>query len=109
MTAMSAIPLVLCCSIVSLSKYCGTEPDRSRESMRHENQPWLHSVGAAVTTSVLLSVLAAACAPGAGPQAAKSADPPLRRVADIPMPGPAVRFDYQSLDEEHGRLYIAHM
>ncbi|WP_263359282.1 YncE family protein [Acidicapsa ligni] len=25
------------------------------------------------------------------------------------MPGPAVRFDYQSLDEEHGRLYIAHM
>jgi YVTN family beta-propeller protein len=25
------------------------------------------------------------------------------------MPGPAVRFDYQSLDEENGRLYIAHM
>jgi len=25
------------------------------------------------------------------------------------MPGPAVRFDYQSLDAEHGRLYIAHM
>jgi len=30
-------------------------------------------------------------------------------VADIPMPGPAVRFDYQNLDAEHGRLYIAHM
>jgi hypothetical protein len=34
---------------------------------------------------------------------------PLKKVADIPMPGPAVRFDYQSLDPSHGRLYIAHM
>src|SRR5260370_19456044 len=34
---------------------------------------------------------------------------PLKKVADIPMPGPAVRFDYQSLDASRGRLYIAHM
>jgi hypothetical protein len=33
----------------------------------------------------------------------------LSTVADIPMPGPAVRFDYQCLDVEHGRLYISHM
>lgn len=33
----------------------------------------------------------------------------LKKVADIPLPGPAVRFDYQSLDAEHGRLYIAHL
>jgi DNA-binding beta-propeller fold protein YncE len=33
----------------------------------------------------------------------------LRTVADIPMPGPAVRFDYQSLDTSGNRLYIAHM
>ena len=33
----------------------------------------------------------------------------LTTVADIAMPGPAVRFDYQSLDVEHGRLYISHM
>jgi DNA-binding beta-propeller fold protein YncE len=33
----------------------------------------------------------------------------LRLVADIPLPGPAVRFDYQSLDPTDGRLYIAHM
>lgn len=33
----------------------------------------------------------------------------LKRVADIPMPGPAVRFDYQSLDAKQARLYIAHM
>src|SRR5262252_6845685 len=34
---------------------------------------------------------------------------PLKTVADIPMPGAAVRFDYQSLDPSSGRLYIAHM
>jgi DNA-binding beta-propeller fold protein YncE len=33
----------------------------------------------------------------------------LKKVADIPMPGPAVRFDYQSLDTKSGRLYISHM
>src|SRR6202047_3581605 len=34
---------------------------------------------------------------------------PLKQVADVPLPGPAVRFDYQSLDASHDRLYIAHM
>src|SRR5580692_7202617 len=33
----------------------------------------------------------------------------LVMVADIPMPGPAVRFDYQTFDPSSGRLYIAHM
>jgi DNA-binding beta-propeller fold protein YncE len=33
----------------------------------------------------------------------------LKEVADIPMPGAAVRFDYQSLDATQGRLYISHM
>ena len=33
----------------------------------------------------------------------------LKQVTDIPLPGPAVRFDYQSLDAKNGRLYIAHM
>jgi DNA-binding beta-propeller fold protein YncE len=34
---------------------------------------------------------------------------PLKQVADVPLPGKPVRFDYQSLDASHGRLYIAHM
>jgi DNA-binding beta-propeller fold protein YncE len=38
-----------------------------------------------------------------------SSSAPLRVVADVPMPGPAVRFDYQSFDLKSGRLYIAHM
>jgi DNA-binding beta-propeller fold protein YncE len=33
----------------------------------------------------------------------------LITVADIPLPGPAVRFDYQTFDPSCGRLYIAHM
>ena len=33
----------------------------------------------------------------------------LRIVANVPLPGPPVRFDYQSLDASDGRLYIAHM
>jgi DNA-binding beta-propeller fold protein YncE len=36
-------------------------------------------------------------------------NPALLQVADLPLPGPAVRFDYQSLDPQNGRLYIAHM
>ncbi len=33
----------------------------------------------------------------------------LRATADLPLPGGASRFDYQSFDETTGRLYIAHM
>jgi YVTN family beta-propeller protein len=36
-------------------------------------------------------------------------DWPLKVVADIAMPGPAVRFDYQSFDPDSRRLYVAHM
>src|SRR6516164_4035388 len=43
-------------------------------------------------------------------QTKKSSDQsPLKTVADVPLPGPAVRFDYQSLDPNAGVLYIAHM
>ena len=41
--------------------------------------------------------------------AASNAPAPLRFVADIPMPGRPVRFDYQSLDPQTGRLYVSHM
>ncbi|MHB1863895.1 MAG: YncE family protein [Gemmatimonadaceae bacterium] len=33
----------------------------------------------------------------------------LRLVADVPLPGPANRFDYQSVDPVARRLYISHM
>jgi DNA-binding beta-propeller fold protein YncE len=54
----------------------------------------------------LFVLVSAAFARGQSPtQAAKV----LTKVADIPMPGPAVRFDYQTFDASSGRLYIAHM
>jgi DNA-binding beta-propeller fold protein YncE len=34
---------------------------------------------------------------------------PLTLVSDVPLPGPAKRFDYQSFDSTDGRLYISHM
>jgi DNA-binding beta-propeller fold protein YncE len=40
---------------------------------------------------------------------AKTPQPVLRVVADVPLPGPPVRFDYQSLNPVNGRLYISHM
>lgn len=42
-------------------------------------------------------------------QSAKAHGNGLTIVADVPLPGPAVRFDYQSFDPASGRLYIAHM
>jgi DNA-binding beta-propeller fold protein YncE len=45
-----------------------------------------------------------------GNAASENTNPvPLKEVADIPLPGRAVRFDYQSLDPSQGRLYISHM
>src|SRR5262245_55435944 len=34
---------------------------------------------------------------------------PLRVLADVPLSGGTARFDYQSLDSNSGRLYIAHL
>src|SRR5439155_24861894 len=38
-----------------------------------------------------------------------AADAPLRVVSDVPLPGSASRFDYQSLEAVSGRLFISHM
>src|SRR3989442_15122647 len=44
---------------------------------------------------------------GAIPPASR-AEAPLRVVADVPLPGSASRFDYQSLEPGSGRLFISH-
>jgi DNA-binding beta-propeller fold protein YncE len=58
----------------------------------------------AIITTVLLSCGSVACT-----QSTNLPSSPLDVVADVPLPGPAVRFDYQSFDPTHGRLYISHM
>src|SRR5256712_6918722 len=40
---------------------------------------------------------------------ASTAETPLRMVAEVPLPGSASRFDYQSLEPASGRLFISHM
>jgi len=54
--------------------------------------------------SLLLAFLAA---PANGESQTRR--PPLRLVAELPLPGGPGRFDYQSLDQSDGRLYIAQM
>ena len=58
----------------------------------------------ALAISVLIIGYTTVAVPSEKPESA-----PLKQVADVPLPGAAVRFDYQSLDASHGRLYIAHM
>ena len=38
-----------------------------------------------------------------------TAEAPLRVLTDVPLPGSASRFDYQSLEPASGRLFISHM
>ena len=58
-------------------------------------------------TAISLAGLVASAAVGQAPD--RNAPPVLRTIADIPLTGPAVRFDYQTLDTLGNRLYIAHM
>jgi DNA-binding beta-propeller fold protein YncE len=53
-----------------------------------------------------LAIAAAAILPAA---AHAPRTPALERVAEVALPGPAVRFDYQSLDSSANRLYLSHM
>src|SRR5713101_2277049 len=56
--------------------------------------------------AILVSIL---CCTTAAVPSGNAESAPLKKVVDVPLPGPAVRFDYQSFDASQGRLYIAHM
>ena len=56
---------------------------------------------------VLTSIVILSFAVGSNDGGAST--PLLERVADVPLPGPASRFDYQSIDTTGNRLYISHM
>jgi DNA-binding beta-propeller fold protein YncE len=68
-------------------------------------------VGAGAVAMVTRTVFAAALA-SVGCRAAAQVSRPAaewRLVADLPLPGKAARFDYQSFDARAGWLWIAHM
>lgn len=46
---------------------------------------------------------------GSGDGARARPAAPLHVIANLPLPGPASRFDYQSIDSARRRLYISHM
>src|SRR5260370_38154687 len=81
-----------------------------------------------VIVSILFTVFAVTCtgkAPGANlatpsstvspsansldPPVATSGNLPLHTMRDVPLSGGATRLDYQSLDSDNGRLFIAHL
>jgi hypothetical protein len=61
-----------------------------------------------VTLAFLILALGLAAAHFSSAASDDTKAAPLKKVADIPVPGPN-RFDYQSLDATQGRLYISHM
>lgn len=56
--------------------------------------------------SITILVVAAILAAGCG---GSSDHPPVQLVRDVRLPGGTSRFDYQSVDEQRHRLYIAHL
>lgn len=56
---------------------------------------------------LLIALIAAADCRASAQSTRRS--PAWRVVADVPLPGKAARFDYQSFDSAAGRLWIAHM
>jgi len=46
---------------------------------------------------------------GASCASAQQENLPVKQLADVPLTGKASRLDYQSLDPQSGRLYIAHL
>ena len=66
-----------------------------------------HSCGSAI--GCILAALVCWLAPLLPAQDVQTNGSVLVKVADVPMPGPAVRFDYQTFDPASGRLYLAHM
>ena len=57
----------------------------------------------------LLGAIASLAVPLAPAPAMSAEAPVLQRVVDVPLPGPPVRFDYQSADTAANRLYLSHM
>src|SRR6266576_5570374 len=98
-------------------------PDRREGSLSSSSSRWfLPIIGAA------LFVLACSAQQGQRQSDAASASPsssvsktdgnsaaalpanlPLRTLIDVPLTGGTTRLDYQSLDSDNGRLYIAHL
>jgi DNA-binding beta-propeller fold protein YncE len=68
-----------------------------------------HSTSSSPVTGSSVAALPSPDAPRADASAGTAASLPLALVADVDLPGKAVRFDYQDIDAAKGHLVIAHM
>ena len=74
---------------------------------RRHRRRWLWSVGAAGTlVAIALAMTVVVLVQHRPPQVVPL---PLHPAGHIPLPGDNSRFDYASLDPEHGLLFIAHL
>src|SRR5947209_17027528 len=64
---------------------------------------------AVTAITMLVAVITIAAVGTACGRASPPAGPPLRQVAQLPLPGDSSRFDYASLDTGRGLLFIAHL
>src|SRR6266550_3439449 len=98
-------------------------PDRKEGSLIASSSRWfLPIIGAALfvlacsaqqgqrqSNAASASPLSSATKTDGDSAAALTANLPLRTLGDMPLTGGATRLDYQSLDSDGGRLYIAHL
>src|SRR5713226_6723506 len=98
-------------------------PDRREGSLISSSSRWfLPIIGAALfvlacsaqqdpreSNAASASPLSSASRTNDDSSAAVVANLPLRTLSDVPLTGGTTRLDYQSLDSENGRLYIAHL
>lgn len=68
-----------------------------------------HLVAACRNALLGLGLAGASASCQVGPGAVPDSAAGLVHVAEVPLPGPPVRFDYQAVDTAAHRLYVAHM
>lgn len=80
-----------------------SEPPRRGWNFRPGKRWLLVVLGVVGSSAIIVAVLVGLVFRSSGPPL------PLHVVADVPLPGDASRFDYESLDMNAHRLFIAHL
>jgi hypothetical protein len=75
-------------------------PSRTAAHQRSNCRSRLLPIAAGTLAATLMACIGTAAPPS---------PLPLKLVRDIPLPGHATRFDYESLDPKTGLLFIAHL
>lgn len=99
--ALALVTVTACTGSSGSAREDGGTSLEARQPSALAAQPSCRATPTSLTPADWRSPIAATL--GTAPRAAFGA------ATDIPLPGPANRFDYQSVDPARGRLYISHM